>query len=181
MKHRLRAVVDPLTVGEPGISTALATEVTERRVAFEGFVSDAEPRLRRALVAAYGPAVGREATIDALGWAWRHWDRLVDLDNPVGYLYRVGQTEARNARRTPPPIEPPDVGGGGEPWFEPALEPALLALSEQQRVAVVLCHGFGWTHREVAGLLEVSTSSVQTHVERGLAHLRRALEVDSDA
>lgn len=179
MKQRLRAVVaDRTTVDTPGPAPA---PQAERREAFEAFVAEAEPRLRRALVAAYGPAAGREATVDALAWAWSHWDRVTDLDNPVGYLYRVGQTEARHARRTPSPVEPPEVASGGEPWFEPALEPALLALSEHQRVAVVLCHGFSWTHREVADLLDVSTSSVQTHVERGLTHLRRALEVDNDA
>ena len=153
----------------------------DRRAAYETFLAEAEPRLRRALVAAYGPAAGREATVDALAWAWEHWDRVERLDNPVGYLYRVGQTEARKARRTPPPVEVHPVATGREPWFEPGLEPALLALTEHQRVAVVLCHGFGWTHREVADLLDVSTSSVQSHVERGLANLRRALEVDPDA
>lgn len=152
----------------------------DRRAAFETFVAEAEPKLRRALVAAYGPAAGREATVDALAWAWTNWGRVVGLTNPVGYLYRVGQTEARSARRTPPPVEAPSPTGG-DPWFEPALEPALLALTEHQRVAVVLCHGFGWTHREVADLLELSTSSVQTHAERGLARLRRALEVDNHA
>lgn len=140
---------------------------------------DVETRLRRALVAAYGPAAGREATVDALAWAWEHWDRVAPMANPVGYLYRVGQTEARRSRRTPPPVEAP--APPGEPRFEPGLEPALLALTEHQRVAVVLCHGFGWTHREVADLLDVSPSSVQSHVERGLANLRRALEVDPDA
>jgi RNA polymerase sigma factor (sigma-70 family) len=52
-----------------------------------------------------------------------------------------------------------------------------LALSEHQRVAVVLAHGFGWTHREIADLLGVSPSTVQNHVERGVSKLRTALEV----
>jgi RNA polymerase sigma factor (sigma-70 family) len=64
------------------------------------------------------------------------------------------------------------------PWIEPGLPKALGALSEHQRVAVVLAHGFGWTHREVAELLGVSTSTVQNHVERGLKKLRGTLEVE---
>jgi len=36
-------------------------------------------------------------------------------------------------------------------------------------------HGFGWTLREVAELTGTSVSTVQNHLERGLAHLRRAL------
>jgi DNA-directed RNA polymerase specialized sigma24 family protein len=42
----------------------------------------------------------------------------------------------------------------------------------------VLCHGFAWTHREVAELLGVSPSTVQNHVERGLDKLRACLGGD---
>jgi RNA polymerase sigma-70 factor (ECF subfamily) len=153
----------------------------QRERAFDGFVREVEPRLRRALVAAYGPQAGRDAALDALGWAWANWERVEALENPAGYLYRVGQTKAREGRR-PLHVVPPDrtIADPAPPWVEPNLEPALLALSEQQRVAVVLCHGFQWTHREVADLLDLSPSTVQNHVERGLANLRRALEVSND-
>jgi DNA-directed RNA polymerase specialized sigma24 family protein len=40
-----------------------------------------------------------------------------------------------------------------------------------------LVHGFEYTHQEVADLLGISRSSVQNHVERGLARLRTELEV----
>lgn len=153
----------------------------DQEVAFDRFVREVEPRLRRALVAAYGPQVGRDATVDALGWAWAHWDRMATMGNPAGYLYRVGQTKAREGRRPVRALPVERIAtDGAPPWVEPELEPALLALSEHQRVAVVLCHGFQWTHREVAELLGLSPSTVQNHVERGLAHLRRALEVAND-
>ena len=103
----------------------------QREQAFDRFIRDAEPRLRRALVAAYGPEAGREATVDALGWAWTHWDRVEEMTNPVGYLYRVGQTEARRGRRlhrSSIEVEPPSQSN--LPWVEPALEPALAALTE---------------------------------------------------
>jgi len=61
------------------------------------------------------------------------------------------------------------------------LQPALGSLSEAQRVSVVLVHGYGWTLREVAVLLGITVSTVQTHVERALAKLRKALEVVDDA
>jgi RNA polymerase sigma factor (sigma-70 family) len=67
------------------------------------------------------------------------------------------------------------------PWVEPALIPALVGLSEQQRVVVVLVHGYGWTQREVAELLALTPSTVQKHLERALARLRTALEVRADA
>jgi RNA polymerase sigma-70 factor (ECF subfamily) len=146
---------------------------------FESFFRTAEPRLRRALGAAYGGAVGREAAIEALAWAWEHWDRVCGLDNPIGYLYRVGQSEAKRLRRRPRagPVERPAAAHA--PDVEPGLAAALAGLSEQQRVIVVLVHGFDWTHQEVAELLGISRSSVQTHVERGMRHLRSSLEVSA--
>ena len=37
---------------------------------FKQFFVEAEPRLRRALVSRYGQQRGRDATAEALGWAW---------------------------------------------------------------------------------------------------------------
>jgi DNA-directed RNA polymerase specialized sigma24 family protein len=101
------------------------------------------------------------------------------MDRPVGYLFRVGQSASRRWQwRRPRWHEPVPPPAGGEPWVEPGLPKALAALTQHQRVAVVLCHGFEWTHREVADLLGVSPSTVQNHVERGLTKLRRDLEVN---
>jgi DNA-directed RNA polymerase specialized sigma24 family protein len=44
---------------------------------------------------------------------------------------------------------------------------------------VVLVHGYSYTHAEVADLLGLSRSSIQNHVERGLAKLRTHFEVTS--
>jgi DNA-directed RNA polymerase specialized sigma24 family protein len=72
-----------------------------------------------------------------------------------------------------------------EDWREPLIEPhlgrALADLSEAQRIAVILVHGFGWTLREVAELNGTKVTSVQTHLERGLRKLRVALEVEERA
>ena len=143
---------------------------------FEAFYRDAEPKLRRALVAALGPEPGREAAAEALAYACEHWERVRGMDKPVGYLYRVGQTRSRSRRE---PVGFPVPAEVGMPWVEPGLAGALAALSEHQRVAVVLAHGFGWTHREVGDVLGVAPSTVQNHVERGLANLRAALEVST--
>ena len=141
---------------------------------FELFVAEVEPRLRRALVASYGAQVGREATVDALSYAWEHRSSLGGWANPAGYLYRVGQTSARRHRRHDPAMRasPHD----DEPSFEPGLGPALAKLSVQQRAVVVLVHGYGWSQREVADLLVVSASTVRNHLERAMTRLRKALE-----
>jgi DNA-directed RNA polymerase specialized sigma24 family protein len=45
-------------------------------------------------------------------------------------------------------------------------------------VAVVLVYGYGYTLREVSELTGVRKTTVQTHVERGLARLRAKLGVE---
>jgi RNA polymerase sigma factor (sigma-70 family) len=144
---------------------------------FISFLDHAEHRLRRALVAAYGPERGREATAEALAYAWEHWGRVRLLTNPTGYLFRVGQSRTRHNKRR----VLFHINENREPWVEPALGAALAQLSERQRLAVVLVHGYGWTLREVAELTGIAPTSVQNHVERGLARLRAALEVRQDA
>jgi DNA-directed RNA polymerase specialized sigma24 family protein len=144
---------------------------------FRSFMQQAEPRLRRALVAAYGPERGREATAEALAYAWEHWEQVRTMTNVIGYLYRVGQSRTRERLGRPLFARPEHP----EPWFEPSLAPALEGLTESQRTAVVLVHGFGWTLREVAECTDVKVTSVQNHLDRGMRKLRAALKVESDA
>ncbi len=146
-------------------------------VAFALFFEQAEPRLRRALVATYGADRGREAAAEALTYAWQHWERVQTMENPMGYLYRVGQSRSRPGRT--PVIFPPPVAAHGV-WVEPKLPAALAELSDRERLAVVLIEGFEWTFREVAELADVSTSSIQSYFERGLRKLRAALGVTED-
>lgn len=144
-------------------------------VTFEEFVERDGSRLRAALVAAYGVDVGGDATAEALAYGWEHWGRVSGMDNPVGYLFRAGQNAARRSFRRPPLLPLP--GSEELPRFEPGLLPALAALSEQQRVAVMLVHGYGWSMADVARLLDVTHSSVRTHVARALERLQSAMEV----
>ncbi len=146
---------------------------------FTAFVERVELRLRRALIAAYGLETGEEATRDALAYAWEHWDRVKIMGNPAGYLYRVGQSGARRLRRWRPFAQ--DRRDSRIPDVEPGLHRALQRLPRNQRVAVVLVHGFCWSAAEVAELLEIAPTTVRSHVERALGKLRAALEVEVDA
>jgi DNA-directed RNA polymerase specialized sigma24 family protein len=138
---------------------------------FAALVSQVERPLRASLVARYGPERGREAAAEALAYAWENLDKVTAMSNPVGYLYRVGQSKTRERKVRFVPYTPPV----GMPDVEPELQRAIAKLTEHQRVAVVLAHGFGYTHAEIADLLGIKRSSVQNHVERGLAALRSAL------
>jgi DNA-directed RNA polymerase specialized sigma24 family protein len=83
-----------MTTSEPGVAEPL------RQAVFERFVRDVEPRLRRALVAAYGGQRGREATAEALSWAWENWDRVRAMTYPHRYLFRVGRSRTPLLRRS---------------------------------------------------------------------------------
>lgn len=148
-------------------------------VTFETFVRADGPRLRAALVATFGIDRGAEAVADSLAYGWQHWDRIESMDNRVGYLFRVAY---RNALRSAPRRRPVFAAPSATelPQFEPRLLPALAELSEQQRVVVVLVHGYGWPIVEVADLLEITHSTARTHLARAVTRLQAALEVHSD-
>jgi RNA polymerase sigma factor (sigma-70 family) len=144
---------------------------------FAAFVDDAGNRLRLALLAAYGPDAGADATAEALAYGWEHWDRVGKMENPAGYLYRVGQSKARRRRlRRRPHLPRPEVHNGSH-HFEPGLFDAIAQLSDKQRSAVVLVHGYDWSITEVAEMLGISFSTAKVHLERGLKKLRDQLGV----
>jgi RNA polymerase sigma factor (sigma-70 family) len=145
---------------------------------FEPFVEVEGERLRRALVASYGVDAGSDACAEALAWAWEHWDRVREMANPVGYLFRVGQSATRRQRRwrrrrivLPAEAGSPDLGElGGR------LDEALVALPERQRVVVLLVHGYGHSYAEVAELTGASLASVRNDLHRAMKRLRAQLE-----
>jgi RNA polymerase sigma factor (sigma-70 family) len=160
---------------DPGRLSAVAPVPTSRD-GFEEFVRETEPQLRRALVAAYGSEAGRDAAAEALAYAWEHWEKLQNIRNLPGYLYRVGQSRSR--RRKPAVLF--ETPSWPERDFEPGLPAALAALSLRQRQAVVLVYGYGCTVREVSELIGVKQTTVHNHVRRGLARLRKSLGVSHD-
>lgn len=141
---------------------------------FTEFVAANERRLRESLSAACGDGVGRDAAAEALEYGWAHWDRVRGMENPVGYLYKVGRGRGRrmSGRRRPlyervDTVRLPDV--------EPRLPEALARLPERQRMVVVLVHCDEWSQGEVAELLGLSRSSVRNHLERAMTSLRKSI------
>jgi len=146
----------------------------DRQADFSRFVERSGERLRQAFVVRYGPEVGADVHADVLARAWADWDRVSAMANPAGYLYVVGRTAARRYRRWGRP--PRFVVAEPVRADDPDLFLSLGRLTEAQRVAVVLVHGYGATYQEVADLLDVPVTSVTNHVHRGLRRLRSDLE-----
>jgi len=143
---------------------------------FERFVRDTEARLLRGLAGHVATDCVRDAAAEAYAYAWEHWEQVQMMDNPMGYLFRVAQSRSR--RRLTGQLPAPDHGR--TPEVEPGLVSAMRSLPSQQRSAVWLVHGCGFTYSETAEALGVSASAVGTHVTRAMASLRLSLGVRRD-
>lgn len=143
-------------------------------------LTDVEQRLSVAFTARYGTELGPDITAEAMAWAWENREKVASMDNPAGYLFRVGQSKSRkflrwNHERVRFPSEP---ATSQSTWTEPGLPAALGSLGEEERTAVVLVHCFQWTYAEVGELLDLPLHTVRNRIHRGLAQLRDQLGVE---
>ena len=143
----------------------------------DDFVAVAQPTLERALVARFGLQDGMEAAADALAYCCSDWERLRTLRNPVGYLFRVGESKAkRRDRRRRHLVVLTDASSTTDTPLDVDLQRALLRLKPEQRVAIVLVHAHGHTYAEAAALMDAPVTRITNHINRGLTRLRRLLE-----
>lgn len=141
------------------------------------FLADARSRLERALVARFGVDDGLDAAAEALVYASENWHRLQAMANPVGYLYRVGESRGKRLRGrwrrigllVHEPVTSDDI-------IDLDLQRALMRLRPEQRVAIVLVHSHGYSYREAAEVLEIPVTTITNHVTRGMTRLRRIMK-----
>ena len=86
---------------------------------FEQFVLTTEPGLRRALAGYMSRDAVSDALAEAFAYAWEHRDRVMRLEHPTGYLFRVAQSKARIRKQGFLPWSPVDA--------TPDIEPDLVA------------------------------------------------------
>lgn len=167
-----------------GLSVCMGdAQTNSEAVDFDTFIAVIRARLQRVLVARYGFFMGVDLTAEIEAWAWENFDQLRDMNNPLGYLYRVAQSKSRphlrwNARSVFADANPDKHGSHDESLIE--MHDLMSSLNESQRVCVLLVHAYGWTYSEVAHVLDMSTAAVGNHVTRGLANLRRQVNVVND-
>lgn len=85
----------------------------------DGFLADAEARLRRALAGTVPAPIIDDCVQTALLWAIENAEKLEGMRNPIGYLYRVATTHRTRSLRRPPKL--PTVAVGAIADFEPGL------------------------------------------------------------
>lgn len=175
--------------------------MAESADSFEAFVRARGSGLERAFAAAYGADLGADAYAEALAVGWERWDEIAEMHNPLGYLYRVGQSKVRPGLRwlqrrrqfaesfgagVAHGTSAHDAGlahGAGHDTTDTTATlldaaDALAALRREQRVAVLMVKAWGFTYAETAEVLGVSQPAVANHIRRGLAILRHRLGVN---
>jgi RNA polymerase sigma-70 factor, ECF subfamily len=144
-------------------------------------------RLVRSLAIACGDT---EAAADAVQEAFvqlcLHWKRVSTYENPTAWVRRVAVNRLSNHRRSLRrgaaaltrlvALTAPDAGDAGP---SPDLRQALATLSDRQRTAVALFYVENLSIAEIAEAMGLSQGSVNTHLHRARATLRRTLEAQS--
>jgi RNA polymerase sigma-70 factor (ECF subfamily) len=115
--------------------------------------------------------------------AWRGIRALRDPGAFGGWLKRVAVNAwLAEARRVPAPIDDDEEAllAAADPSPSPErsaggidLERALARLGPDERLCVVLAHGEGMTHAEIAEATRLPLGTVKSHVLRGSDKLRR--------
>ena len=118
---------------------------------------------------------------DAFVRALERWDRVREMDNPAGYLYRTAVNRRRSvarrlrlaAQRALSP-RPPDVIAQADDRDQ--IRHALALLPVSQREAIVLVEWLGLTDSQAGRVLGVSAGAVRVRISRAKASLRPPME-----
>jgi RNA polymerase sigma-70 factor (ECF subfamily) len=135
---------------------------------------------------AYGIVVSAddadEVAQEAFARAFASLETCRDRARFPQWLHRIAANSALDRVRSRRPVVEYDDD------VEPASAPvatelgdvvveALAALAPERRAVLVLRYWFGYTHEEIAQLLDIPAGTVGSRVGRGLDDLRRILEV----
>ena len=146
--------------------------------AFTSFVEAHEASLRAALTAVLGTEVGREAAAEALAYGWANWDRVSTMDNPIGYLYRMGRNLGRRMHRRRRVLLP-TTEAVGEPLVEPGLLETPILTSKRgiaKRAADASSPYYTWFMREegLASWAARTSGFKPAHVAKVVAQVLKA-------
>jgi RNA polymerase sigma factor (sigma-70 family) len=137
---------------------------------FEDFFRAHHVRLFRALCLSTGSRDEAEEVMqDAFLSLWQRWDRVADLEDPVGYLYRTAMNRVRSRyrsatraarRRLVSAAQPHDAFSAIE--ARDVVMRVLRDLIPQQRAAIVLTCLLDYSSEEAGRMLHMQASTVRT-------------------
>jgi RNA polymerase sigma factor (sigma-70 family) len=160
-----------------GVAEGIAT--SDAPLEFDDLFSDQHERLYRALYFVTGSRQDAEELMqDAFLKLWERWDRIGELDDAVGYLYRVALNGSRMrvrrakvaakhlivAHPAPDPFDDVDL--------KEDLHRLMLRLTPRQRAAIVLMDVYGYSSDQAAQMMGIRPSTVRVLASQGRAALR---------
>ena len=149
------------------------------RPLFESFYAAERGPVARALrMTLRDPQLADEATDEAMTRAFERWDSVSRLDNPGGWVYRVGLNWARSVlRRTlRKRRQPHELGYTEGPSAQDyALRTAIENLPANRRAVVVCRYYLQWSEAETASALQLRPGTVKSRLHRALQELREQL------
>ncbi|MDH3299869.1 MAG: RNA polymerase sigma factor [Acidimicrobiia bacterium] len=128
-----------------------------------------------------GHDLGREAADEAFARAFERWETVGAMDNPAGWVYRVGVNWGRRRlwrgnRERELLTRIPSLEVRHLHYHDPDLASALADLSVRLRSVVVLRLLLDNSERETAEALGLSVGTVKSRLHRGLTQLRQKLD-----
>ena len=167
----------PATVAQ---SVPEGASMVSESLRFESFFDREARTLYRRLYAVTGDTSEAEEIMqDAFLALWERWDRVREMDDPTGYLYRTsmnvfrkrGRRAALAARRrlslTSDPVPFADIEAQQD------VVAALRMLSPRQRAAVVLLDVLDYSSEEAGHALGVTAGTVRGLASRARNTLRQ--------
>lgn len=168
------------TTEVPVISSAPTDVALMRFASFEDFYASNRTSVGRALALTLrDDDLAREAVDEAMARAYQRWSHVSQLDNPGGWVYRVGlnwsRSVVRRRRRTPPIwiARPADVAPTAT--SDPSIDRALDRLSVDQRAVVVCRLLLGLSELQTADTLGIRPGTVKSRLARALERLQPLL------
>jgi RNA polymerase sigma-70 factor (ECF subfamily) len=151
---------------------------------FDTFVQEEHERLYKALYFVTGSREDAEdISQEAFMKLWERWDRIDQIEDPTGYLFRVALNGFRmRRRRTTMAIRkalplPEASDGFVEAEMRADVRRMLLGLTPRQRAALLLVDLLGYPSEQAARILRVRPSTVRNLASQG----RRALKATEGA
>jgi len=187
---------EPAT-GDPELAGLLAAAARGNEQAFAAFYDRTSPRVYgMVLRVVRDPAQAAEVTQDVYLQIWREAARFdAKLGSVLSWLLMIAHRRAvdrvRSARTATLRDDRYALSQADRPYDEVSeqvhasldaqrVRTALHDLTDTQREAISLAYFAGYTHREIAALLDLPLGTAKTRIRDGLIRLRDALGVSDD-
>ena len=169
----------PWSMRAEGEVVRFPSERVEAWARFDTFFEEEHERLYKALYFVTGNRQDAEELMqDAFMKLWERWDSIHEIEDPIGYLFRIGlngfrmrrRRTAMSVRKVIPVPEARDLFSDAE--MRADVRALLLKLTPRQRAALLLVDLLGYPSEQAARILRVRPSTVRALATKGRRALR---------